>query len=137
MKVAPIATPVRIRMTATIPMTMPLMMRASSLLNTTSPKHRVWMSLSFDRNGTVNALRKSLRRPACTRSYKLKAYRRPCDRHCRYIGVDPVKHWRGISDLDETACFLYAFFSWRCDIRRGKHGRHCAGIQYKSSLETF
>ena len=37
----------------------------------------------------------------------------------------------------ETVCFLYAFFGWRCDIRRGKNGRHCPGIAYKSSLESF
>ncbi|EDN04835.1 conserved hypothetical protein [Histoplasma mississippiense (nom. inval.)] len=68
---------------------------------------------------------------------KLEETRMYWKRHCRYIGVDPVKHWRWISDSDETVCFLYAFFSWRCDIRRGKNGRHCPGIQYKSSLETF
>ncbi|KAH8432441.1 uncharacterized protein LDX57_010077 [Aspergillus melleus] len=26
---------------------------------------------------------------------------------------------------------------WRCDIQRGKKGRHCPGIKYKSSLESF
>ncbi|KAF9884370.1 hypothetical protein FE257_001826 [Aspergillus nanangensis] len=57
--------------------------------------------------------------------------------YCRHIGVNPVQHWRWISDSDETVGFLYAFFSWRCDIRRGKNGRHCPGIGYKSSLESF
>ncbi|EYE97833.1 uncharacterized protein EURHEDRAFT_409098 [Aspergillus ruber CBS 135680] len=44
------------------------------------------------------------------------------NRYCRYIGVDPVQHWQWISGLDETVCFLYAFFGWRCDICHGKNG---------------
>ncbi|KAL4899407.1 hypothetical protein BDW74DRAFT_163598 [Aspergillus multicolor] len=59
------------------------------------------------------------------------------NRYCRYIGVDPVLHWKSISDSEETIRFLYGFFGWRCDIRRGKNGRHCPGIKTKSSLETF
>jgi hypothetical protein len=58
-------------------------------------------------------------------------------RYCRHIGVDPVLHWKSISDSEETVRFLYGFFAWRCDIRRGKNGRHCPGIKTKSSLETF
>ncbi|GIC93052.1 uncharacterized protein Aud_009531 [Aspergillus udagawae] len=42
-----------------------------------------------------------------------------------------------ISDSEETVGFLYGFFAWRCDIRRGKKGRHCPVIKYKSSLESF
>jgi hypothetical protein len=42
-----------------------------------------------------------------------------------------------MSNSDETVRFLYAYFGWRCDIRRGKNGRRTPGIQYKSSLETF
>ncbi|KAL4923019.1 DUF3435 domain-containing protein [Aspergillus undulatus] len=59
------------------------------------------------------------------------------NRYCQHIGVDPVQHWQWITDSDETVRFLYAFFGWRCDIRRGKNGRHCPGIAYKSSLESF
>ncbi|KAL4861379.1 hypothetical protein BDV12DRAFT_208062 [Aspergillus spectabilis] len=59
------------------------------------------------------------------------------NRYCQHIGVDPVRHWRWISDSDETVRFLYAFFGWRCDICRGKSGRYCPGIAYKSSLESF
>jgi hypothetical protein len=58
-------------------------------------------------------------------------------RYCRHIGRDPVQHWQWISDSDETVRFLYGFFGWRCDIRRGKNGRYCPGIGYKSSLESF
>lgn len=58
-------------------------------------------------------------------------------RFCRHIRVDPVQQWRFISNSDETVQFLCAFFSWRCDIRRGKNGRHCPGIKYKSSLQSF
>lgn len=42
-----------------------------------------------------------------------------------------------MSDSEETVQFLYAYFLWRCDIRRGKDGRCTAGIKAKSSLETF
>ncbi|KAJ5640364.1 uncharacterized protein N7484_008226 [Penicillium longicatenatum] len=59
------------------------------------------------------------------------------NRYCEHIKVDPVKKWHWISDSEETVRFLYGFFSWRCDIRRGKNGRHCPGLRYKSSLETF
>ncbi|OXV09253.1 hypothetical protein Egran_02985, partial [Elaphomyces granulatus] len=59
------------------------------------------------------------------------------NRYCRHIGCDPVQHWQWISASDETVRFLYGFFGWRCDIRRGKNGRYCPGIGYKSSLESF
>ncbi|ODM16071.1 hypothetical protein SI65_08505 [Aspergillus cristatus] len=59
------------------------------------------------------------------------------NRYCQHIGVDPAQHWQWISDSDETVCFLYAFFGWRCNICCGKNGRHCPGIAYKSSLESF
>jgi hypothetical protein len=51
--------------------------------------------------------------------------------------MNPQEQWRKMSDSDATVRFLYGFFSWRCDIRRGENGRHCPGIQYKSSLESF
>lgn len=59
------------------------------------------------------------------------------NRYCQHIGVDPEQHWKWISNSDETVQFLYAFFGWRCDIRRGKGGRHCPGIAYQSSLNSF
>ncbi|GIJ89518.1 hypothetical protein Asppvi_008460 [Aspergillus pseudoviridinutans] len=59
------------------------------------------------------------------------------NRYCQHIGANAVQQWKNVSDSDETVRFLYAFFVWRCDIRRGKNGRHCPGIQYKSSLESF
>ncbi|KAH8706052.1 hypothetical protein BGW36DRAFT_422574 [Talaromyces proteolyticus] len=68
---------------------------------------------------------------------KLDETRQYWDRFCRRIGVDPARQWQWISDSDETVRFLYAFFGWRCDIRRGKNGRHCPGIKRKSSLESF
>jgi hypothetical protein len=51
--------------------------------------------------------------------------------------LDPSQQWHWISDSDDTVRFLYGFFGWRCDIRRGKNGRRCPGIRYKSSLESF
>ncbi|EEA23683.1 hypothetical protein TMatcc_006763 [Talaromyces marneffei ATCC 18224] len=68
---------------------------------------------------------------------KLDETRGYWNRFCRHIHVDPVQQWRFISNSDETVQFLCAFFSWRCDIRRGKNGRHCPGIKYKSSLQSF
>ncbi|KAL5040779.1 hypothetical protein BDW71DRAFT_201896 [Aspergillus fruticulosus] len=50
------------------------------------------------------------------------------NRYCQYIGIDPALQWKSISDSDETVCFLYGFFAWRCDIHCGKNGQH--------SLET-
>jgi hypothetical protein len=67
----------------------------------------------------------------------LKTHRWLSDRYCRHVGHDPAQHWQWISDSDEMVRFLYGFFGWRCDIRRGKNGRHCPGIGYKSSLESF
>jgi hypothetical protein len=70
-------------------------------------------------------------RPACTGIGKLpdhegipKPNRWLSVRYCRHIGLDPVQHWQMISDLDETIRFLYGFFSWRCDIRRGSISRY-------------
>ncbi|KAL3429111.1 hypothetical protein BDV09DRAFT_200914 [Aspergillus tetrazonus] len=51
--------------------------------------------------------------------------------------LDSNQEWQWISDSEETVRFLYGFFAWRCDIRRGKKGRHCPGIKYRSSLEPF
>ncbi|EEA23687.1 hypothetical protein TMatcc_006768 [Talaromyces marneffei ATCC 18224] len=68
---------------------------------------------------------------------KLDGTREYWDRYCRHIHVDPVQQWKLISDSEDTVRFLCAFFSWRCDIRRGKNGRHCPGIKYKSSLQSF
>ncbi|QKX57723.1 uncharacterized protein TRUGW13939_04842 [Talaromyces rugulosus] len=59
------------------------------------------------------------------------------NRHCRHLGLDPSQQWHWISDSDDTVRFLYGFFGWRCDIRRGKNGRRCPGFRYKSSLESF
>ncbi|KAJ5346269.1 hypothetical protein N7452_004273 [Penicillium brevicompactum] len=59
------------------------------------------------------------------------------NRYCEHLNLNPLKHWQWISDSDDTVRFLYGFFAWRCDIRRGKNGRHCPGIKYKSSLESF
>ncbi|KAE8399029.1 hypothetical protein BDV37DRAFT_290564 [Aspergillus pseudonomiae] len=56
---------------------------------------------------------------------------------CRDSKYDPVERFRWLSDSEETVRFLKAFFSWRCDRRRGKKGRKSPGIKYKSSLETF
>jgi len=67
----------------------------------------------------------------------LKAHQWIPGRYCRYIVADPVQHWQWISDSAETVRFLYAFFGWRYNIRRSKNGRHCPGIGYKSSLESF
>ncbi|KAI3017333.1 hypothetical protein CBS147347_10329 [Aspergillus niger] len=83
----------------------------------------------------VSGLRQ--KRYADTTQDKLDDIRIYWDRYCRHIRVDPVLQWKSISDSDETVRFLYGFFCWRCDIRRGKNGRHCPGIGYKSSLETF
>ncbi|EDN03055.1 predicted protein [Histoplasma mississippiense (nom. inval.)] len=58
-------------------------------------------------------------------------------RYCRHIKVNAERQWDRISNSEETVRFLYAFFSWRCDIRRGKNNRYCPGIKRKSSLETF
>lgn len=58
-------------------------------------------------------------------------------RYCRHINRDPNQQWQWISDSEETVRFLYGSFKWRCDIRRGKKGRYCPEIKYKSSLESF
>ncbi|GFG16977.1 hypothetical protein IFM61392_09792 [Aspergillus lentulus] len=61
------------------------------------------------------------------------------DGYCQHIGRDPNRQWQCISNSDETVRFLYGFFSWWCDIQRGKYGRRCLGIipVYKTSLELF
>ncbi|KAL2370875.1 hypothetical protein RJZ57_004682 [Blastomyces gilchristii] len=58
-------------------------------------------------------------------------------RYCRHIKANAERQWVRISDSEETVRFLYAFFSWRCDIRHGKNNQYCPGIKCKSSLETF
>ncbi|KAI1934754.1 hypothetical protein LOZ66_005609 [Ophidiomyces ophidiicola] len=68
---------------------------------------------------------------------KLDGLRRYWRSYCRLVKVKPQQHWRWISDSEETIRFLYGFFNWRCDIRRGKNGRYCPGIKTKSSLQTF
>nr|KMM69757.1 hypothetical protein CPAG_06071 [Coccidioides posadasii RMSCC 3488] len=68
---------------------------------------------------------------------KLDDLRRYWRSYCRLLKVVPQQHWRWISDSEETIRFLYGFFNWRCDIRRGKNGRYCPGIKTKSSLQTF
>ncbi|KAL4761146.1 uncharacterized protein BDW70DRAFT_150295 [Aspergillus foveolatus] len=72
-----------------------------------------------------------------TRVYWDKTNSRFPGRYCRRWGLDPNQQWQWISGLEETVRFLYGFFSWRCDLRRGKKGRHCPGIRYRSSLESF
>ncbi|OJD20670.1 hypothetical protein ACJ73_07994 [Blastomyces percursus] len=42
---------------------------------------------------------------------KLEETRIYWKRHCRYIGVDPVTHWRWISDSDETLAVRHP--SWQ------------------------
>ncbi|KAL2815837.1 hypothetical protein BDW59DRAFT_166650 [Aspergillus cavernicola] len=95
------------------------------------PEHYLAQAESLD----VSQLRQ--KRYADGTQEKLDDTRVYWNRYCRHIGVDPALHWKSISDSDETVRFLYGFFGWRCDIRRGKNGRHCPGIGYKSSLETF
>ncbi|EDN05279.1 conserved hypothetical protein [Histoplasma mississippiense (nom. inval.)] len=68
---------------------------------------------------------------------KLDETRDYWERYCRHIKANAERQWVRISDSEETVRFLYAFFSWRCDIRRGKNNRYCPGIKCKSSLETF
>jgi hypothetical protein len=53
------------------------------------------------------------------------------------LSRDPVEDFHSISDTENTVRMLKAFFSWRCDQQRGKHGRRAPGIKMKSSLETF
>ncbi|KAL4903971.1 hypothetical protein BDW74DRAFT_185708 [Aspergillus multicolor] len=43
------------------------------------------------------------------------------NKYYQYIGVNPVLHWKLILDSEETVCFLYGLFSWRCDICCGKN----------------
>ncbi|KMP10241.1 hypothetical protein CIRG_09922 [Coccidioides immitis RMSCC 2394] len=59
------------------------------------------------------------------------------ERYCRHIKTNAELQWDQISDSEETVCFLYAFFSWQCDIHHGKNNQYCPGIKCKSSLETF
>ncbi|EDN07431.1 conserved hypothetical protein [Histoplasma mississippiense (nom. inval.)] len=68
---------------------------------------------------------------------KLDETRGYWERYCRHIKANAERQWDRISNSEETVRFLYAFFSWRCDIRRGKNNRYCPGIKRKSSLETF
>ncbi|EDN03747.1 conserved hypothetical protein [Histoplasma mississippiense (nom. inval.)] len=68
---------------------------------------------------------------------KLDETRGYWERYCRHIKANAERQWDRISNSEETVRFLYAFFSWRCDIRRGKNNRNCPGIKRKSSLETF
>ncbi|OJD25345.1 hypothetical protein ACJ73_03282 [Blastomyces percursus] len=68
---------------------------------------------------------------------KLDETRDYWERYCRHIKANAERQWDRISNSEETVRFLYAFFSWRCDIRRGKNNRYCPGIKRKSSLETF
>lgn len=75
--------------------------------------------------------------PSTLRSFQILIDHWFAGRYCEHMDIDPQKHWQWISDSDETVRFLYGFFGWRCDIRRGKNGRHCPGIRYKSSLESF
>ncbi|KAL4861381.1 hypothetical protein BDV12DRAFT_208056 [Aspergillus spectabilis] len=96
-----------------------------------SPEHYLAQAESLD----VSQLRQ--KRYSDGTQERLDETRMYWNRYCQHIGVDPVRHWRWISDSDETVRFLYAFFGWRCDIRRGKSGRYCPGIAYKSSLESF
>ncbi|EED14723.1 hypothetical protein TSTA_041980 [Talaromyces stipitatus ATCC 10500] len=57
--------------------------------------------------------------------------------YCQHVTINLVQQWYLISDSEETVRFLYAYFSWQCDICHGKNGRHNPGIKVKSSLETF
>jgi hypothetical protein len=59
------------------------------------------------------------------------------DRYCRFTQRDPIECLHALNEPDEAARFLYGFFKWRCDRRRGKNGRRCPGIKSKNTLETF
>ena len=48
-----------------------------------------------------------------------------------------MKYLSHLSDTEETVRVLKALFSWRCDQRRGKDGRHTVGLKSKSSLDAF
>ncbi|KAL3428649.1 hypothetical protein BDV09DRAFT_204143 [Aspergillus tetrazonus] len=96
-----------------------------------SPEHYLAQAESLN----VSQLRQ--KRYADGTQEKLDDTRAYWNRYCRHIGIDPALQWKSISDSDETVRFLYGFFAWRCDIRRGKNGRHSPGLRTKSSLETF
>ncbi|KAJ5343508.1 uncharacterized protein N7506_003332 [Penicillium brevicompactum] len=59
------------------------------------------------------------------------------DQFCKGTKRDPVECLFWLSDTEETVRFLKALFSWRCDQRRGKDGRHTAGVNTKSTLDAF
>ncbi|KAK9847394.1 hypothetical protein MYU51_019501 [Penicillium brevicompactum] len=59
------------------------------------------------------------------------------DQFCKGTKRDPVECLSWLSDTEETVRFLKALFSWRCDQRRGKDGRHTAGVNTKSTLDAF
>ena len=129
----------------TIPcLTISTLMKASSHLNTIWLKRKHWMYLSFDRSDTAIVPRTSSTRPLIIGTgmsdlipSNSVTYQCPHYRYCEHVCLDPATQWKSVSDSDETIQFLYGFFGWRCDIRRGKNGRHCPGIRYKSSLESF
>jgi hypothetical protein len=56
------------------------------------------------------------------------------DRYCRFTQRDPIECLHALNEPDEAARFLYGFFKWRCDRRRGKNGRRCPGIKSKNTL---
>ncbi|CRG92724.1 Putative membrane protein ycf1 [Talaromyces islandicus] len=58
-------------------------------------------------------------------------------RYCRFIHREPTECFHALDEPDEATQFLYGFFLWRCDQRRGKGGRKRPGIKSQSSLETF
>lgn len=114
-----------------------LMMRVSCPLNTIWLKQRAWTSLSSDRSVIVMVLRRNSIKPLSTGIGSLLFHRNLLPkanqwstpgRYCEHLNLNPLKHWQWISDSDDTVRFLYGFFAWRCDIRRGKNGRHCPGI---------
>ncbi|KAL4801337.1 hypothetical protein BDV18DRAFT_167573 [Aspergillus unguis] len=95
------------------------------------PEHYLAEAENLD----VSQLRQ--KRYSDTTQEKLDETRVYWDRYCRHINRDPNQQWQWISDSEETVRFLYGSFKWRCDIRRGKKGRYCPEIKYKSSLESF
>ncbi|EDN05363.1 conserved hypothetical protein [Histoplasma mississippiense (nom. inval.)] len=95
------------------------------------PEHYLALAESLD----ITQLRQKRYSPKTQE--KLDETRDYWERYCRHIKVNAERQWDWISDSEETVRFLYGFFSWRCDIRRGKNNRHCPGIRRKSSLETF
>jgi hypothetical protein len=53
-------------------------------------------------------------------------------RYCKYVGRNSEQSIRAV-----TLRFLYCFFDWILDQRRGKGGRRVCGIKATSTLGTY